>query len=124
MKQSKKSYPIANQKLDIPEKTLLLYTLKEYKVYVGKLHSEIDDLQYKNSVLVEKGKSLERELKKANKQKESLGKQIISVKKINESLMLTKSEGKEILKTVRREELYKILMDGNEKLKLKNKKLL
>ena len=141
MKQSKKIYPIANKNLDVPEKTLLLYALKEYKVYVGKLQSEIDDLQYKNSILIEKGKSLERELKKANKQKESLEKELIrekelknslklKIKEFNESLKLTESEEKEIRKAVRKEDLYnrlttqiKVLIEQKKVVECRNKKL-
>ena len=102
----KKTYPIANENLDVPEKTLLRYALKEYKDYVGKLLSEIDDLQYKNRVLVEKGKSLEKELNR-----------------IKETFCLTKSENKEIRRAIRKEEMYKTLVEQNKILGLKNKKL-
>lgn len=95
-----------NINLDVPEKTLLRYALKEYKDYVGKLLSEIDDLQYKNRVLVEKGKSLEKELNR-----------------IKETFCLTKSENKEIRRAIRKEEMYKTLIEQNKVLGLKNKKL-
>ena len=144
MKQSKKSYPIANQNLAIPEKTLLRYALKEYKDYIGKLLSEIDDLQYKNKVLVEKGKSLEKELKQANKLKGSLEKELIRAneskeslqlkikefKEFKESLKLTESEEKDVRMAVRKEDLYnrlttqiKALIEQKNALVSKNKKL-
>ena len=110
-----------NRNFDVPEKTLLRYALKEYKDYVGKLLSEIDDLQYKNRVLVEKGKSLEKELKRANKLKESLEKELIraneskeslklKIKESKESLKLTESEEKDVRMAVRKEDLYKNLL--------------
>jgi len=89
VKKSKKTYPIANKNLDIPEKTLLLGVLKEYKAYVDKLLAEIDDLKNKNKILIEKGKSLEKEKRE-----------------LIESVALTKTEKKEVLRNVRKEENF------------------
>jgi len=106
VKKSKKTYPIANKNLDIPEKTLLLGVLKEYKAYVDKLLAEIDDLKNKNKILIEKGKSLEKEKRE-----------------LIESVALTKTEKKEVLRNVRKEELYKILVERNKVIQQRNKVL-
>ena len=54
MKQSKKTYPIANQNLDVPEKTLLLYTLKSTKYTLGNFIRKLMIYNTKTAYLLRK----------------------------------------------------------------------
>ena len=95
-----------NKELDLPKVTQFRYVLKEYKAYVDKLLAEIDDLKNKNKIPIEKGKSLEKEKRK-----------------LIESVALTKTEKKEVLRNVRKEDLYKILVERNKVIQQRNKVL-
>lgn len=86
-----------NKELELPECYQLRYVLKEYKTYIDKLLAEIDELKDNNKVLIEKGKSLEKEK--------------------NELQKLDKTELRQITKEIKQEELYKNIKKENKKLR-------
>ena len=102
---------IKPKKVDLPEVYELKQLVKEQQLLIGKLNSEIDDLTYKNGVLIKKGKEL--------------------YKKLSDIVNSPKSEKNKIVKSIKSEELYKnvhamnkSLMDNNRKYKKEIKELI